>query len=321
MSLAYNVPTSLIILVIVAGMTSGFAQQAKMLELEPTDDAYVVSDLNDPTDKLGFRTLNTGNFKFLKVWYAWNVTGAQDNKIVSLAYLNFDLSALNPDQITSAKLKMYAQNTTLTGVSRLVDVHVANMISWKESSLIYRDAPTFSANKTASVSVSDTGWYEWDLTKTVKEKAGSNITVVVLLQKLLNNREEQVVFTSKEADDRSLRPRLGIEMTTAPAVVADSSLDAMSLMIAGIAAGVGGGVAGFIFYRRRNQQRSSLQVSSQTSETSLDLCPNCGKSVLEDFNVCPFCELDLRKIKCTSCGKDISKDYKVCPYCGNKINP
>jgi len=318
----HKVLAFLIIPVMIASVAVGFAQQSKIIELEPTDDAYVVGDLNDPADSLGLRTLNTGNFKFLKVWYAWNVTGAQDKKIVSLAYLNFDLSGLNPDQISSAKLKIYMQNVTLTGISRFVDVHVANVSPWEESSLVYRNAPSFSANKTASASVSVIGWYEWDLTKTVKEKTGSNFTVVVLLQKLLQNKEEQVVFTSKETDDPTLIPRLVIERSTTPAAVGDSGLTWMPAMIVGIAVGVGGAAAGFIFYRRRNQQGSTLHVSSQIpKETSPNLCPNCGKSISKDFNVCPFCEYDLRKIKCANCGKDISKDYKVCPYCSSKINP
>ena len=34
-----------------------------------TDDAFVISDLNDPRDEQGFSKTNTGKLDFLKVWY------------------------------------------------------------------------------------------------------------------------------------------------------------------------------------------------------------------------------------------------------------
>jgi len=319
--LLYNAFILLTILIPSTIITPGFAQQDKILELTPTDDAYVVSDLNDPIDKLGLRTLNTGNFKFLKVWYAWNVTGAETMKIVSLAYLKFDLSDVTQDRVSSAKLKMYALNMTLTGVSRFIDVHVGSMSPWRESTLTYPDAPSFPADPFATTSISLPSWYEWDVTDAVKEKAGSDLTLVMLMKRLINNTEEQVVFASKDTDDRSLMPRLVIETTAEASTSVSSSGDVMPILAAGIAAGAGGGAAGFMVYRRRNQQRSTLQISSDApKETSPELCPNCGKKISKDFSVCPFCEHDLRQIKCAACGKDISKDYRVCPYCGTKIN-
>lgn len=47
-------------------------------------------------------------------------------------------------------------------------------------------------------------------------------------------------------------------------------------------------------------------------------CISCGKSVEEDFDICPYCGKTLA-LKCTSCGMRISSDWKVCPYCKEDI--
>ena len=133
--------------------------------------------------------------------------------------------------------------------------------------------------------------------------------------------EKQVVFVSKDADGLTLRPRLVIETSTVGSTSVSGSGDSISLIAAAMAVGAGGGTDGFIFYRRWNQQRSTLQLSSRSEEAStLEHCPKCGKEISKDFKICPFCEYDPRHLKCDSCGRDISKDYKVCPYCGTKIN-
>ncbi len=299
---------------------------AKTMELAPTDDAYVVADFSDPTNKQGLQALNTGNSTFLRVWYSWNATDA-GNKILSIAYLNFDLSGLNRDQISSARLDMYAQNVMLTGNSRLVGVYIAPSSPWKESTLTYQNKPNFSRNGTATVSVSLPGWYGWDLTSVVKEKAGSKLTVAVLLKDILNKNQEMVVFTSKE-DDPAHAPRLVID-TSAGSSLLDSDYS-IRVLGAGITLAIGGGLVGFILYRRRNKQRPIVQASQESSmssqvpseETSPEIsCPNCGNNVSKDSNICPSCGHELRQTKCASCGKDISMDHQVCPHCGSKINP
>ncbi len=228
---------------------------ANTMELAPTDDAYVVADFNDPANRLGLQTLNTGNFTFLRVWYAWNVTDA-GNKILSIAYLKFDLSGLNRDQVTSARLDMYAQRVQLTGDSRFINVYIASMSSWKESTLTYQNKPSFSTNPAATLTVSIPGWYGWDLTSAVKDKAGSKLTVAVLLKDILNKNQEMVVFTSKEGDPAHA-PRLVID-TSAGSSLLDSDYS-IRILGAGITLAIGGGAVGIILYRRRNKQRSIVQ--------------------------------------------------------------
>ncbi len=234
------------------------------MELLPTDDAYVVTDINDPMKKQGLQTLNTGNLTYLRVWYAWNVTEAH-NRILSVAYLKFDLSGLTQDQIASARLDMYAQNAMLTAGSRLVSVYMASTSSWRESTLIYQNKPNFSTDPIATVSISSPGWYGWDLTSAVKEKAGSQLTIAMLLQSILNKNQEMVVFTSKEGDPAH-SPRLVID-TSAGSSLLDSDYS-IRVLGAGITLAIGGGAVGFILYRRRNQQKSTSQVTSQESSVS-----------------------------------------------------
>ncbi len=226
-----------------------------------------------------------------------------------------------------ARLDMYAQNAMLTGDSRLVSVYIASTSSWRESTLIYQNKPNFSTDPIATVSISSPGWYGWDLTSAVKEKAGSQLTIAVLLQSILNKNQEMVVFTSKEGDPAHA-PRLVID-TSAGSSLLDSDYS-IRVLGAGITLAVGGGAVGFILYRRRNKQRPIVQASQESSmssqvpseETSPEIsCPNCGKNVSKDSNICPSCGHELRQTKCASCGKDISMDHQVCPYCGSKINP
>ena len=47
-------------------------------------------------------------------------------------------------------------------------------------------------------------------------------------------------------------------------------------------------------------------------------CFNCGKSVNNEYKVCPYCGSALNK-SCPNCGRNISPDWMVCPYCSQKL--
>jgi len=296
----------------ISTITVGLAQKTNIIEITPTDDAFVVAGLNDPDDVLGLQSRNTGNFTFQKIWYAWNVAAIPDAQILSIGYLNFDLSELNATKVSSAKLKMYAQNVTLTAPSRLVDVHITGPLPWDESTLVYTKAPTFSTNETDSTPISNPEtWYQWNLTSAVKENAGSNLSLAVIFKKLLDHNEEFVAFASKDSDDPTLRPKLVIETTivTAPAPISDDS----TITAAIIAAIAAGGIGGIIIFKKRKVQKTK-PLSKPIQAT----CPNCKKSISSDFNICPYCEYNL-KPKCKNCGKLISREFKVCPYCEYRV--
>jgi len=44
-------------------------------------------------------------------------------------------------------------------------------------------------------------------------------------------------------------------------------------------------------------------------------CPQCGKVVEEDWQVCPYCGARLAS-ECPECGKVTQPDWAACPYCG-----
>ena len=53
------------------------------------------------------------------------------------------------------------------------------------------------------------------------------------------------------------------------------------------------------------------------------ICKSCGKSVGNDFKLCPYCgnkleENAINEKVCKSCGKTIKSDFQLCPYCGSK---
>lgn len=47
-------------------------------------------------------------------------------------------------------------------------------------------------------------------------------------------------------------------------------------------------------------------------------CPNCHKSITDDYAVCPYCATVL-KPKCPNCGKEVAPDFKNCPYCAAQL--
>jgi predicted amidophosphoribosyltransferase len=44
-------------------------------------------------------------------------------------------------------------------------------------------------------------------------------------------------------------------------------------------------------------------------------CPQCGKAVEEEWQVCPYCGAKLAS-ECPGCGKATEPDWVACPYCG-----
>lgn len=186
----------------------GFAY-AETVELEPTDDAYVVADLNDVNDVAGFKKINTGDLDFLKIWYGYDVT-ENNNRIVSPAYLKFDLTNYSADDIESAHLKMYANDLALISDSKVLSVYAIRDASWTEESLTYENASTPPIVTESQVSVSNPGWYEWDLTSHAKEWAGSNMSIMVFFETLSTNQEELIIFTSKESENVLEHPSLKI---------------------------------------------------------------------------------------------------------------
>lgn len=48
---------------------------------------------------------------------------------------------------------------------------------------------------------------------------------------------------------------------------------------------------------------------------SIPVCPNCERSVRDEFIFCPECGTVLRR-SCVSCGRLVDADWNLCAYCG-----
>ncbi|MQY67102.1 MAG: hypothetical protein GH159_02105, partial [Dehalococcoidia bacterium] len=108
------------------------ASVTKSLVIDVTEDAYVVTDVNDPEDTYDIMNENYGDLEFVKAWYLWNVVQeevipevaegeeavpelveVEYERIVSVIYLKFDLTELEDMEIESAMLQLYALNVAL----------------------------------------------------------------------------------------------------------------------------------------------------------------------------------------------------------------
>ena len=47
----------------------------------------------------------------------------------------------------------------------------------------------------------------------------------------------------------------------------------------------------------------------------LFLCPNCHRSIEDDYLFCPYCKTKV-KDSCPRCDKPVDKKFLLCPYCG-----
>lgn len=185
-----------------------FADGLNTIQILPTDDTIVISDLNDPDDVQGFKKIISGDLNILPVTYSWNFNDTPQ-QLVSPAYLKFDLSGIDYGEIQSATLQLYAQEIK-TVSNTAVSVFSIDDILWDESNLSFENVPLFNQTLSA-VNVVGPGWYEWDVTQYVKDNADSTISLALMFDNLQDNQEELIIFVSKESQDSSLTPILLIE--------------------------------------------------------------------------------------------------------------
>lgn len=274
----------LLILLLIAPLV---ANAVYTKELYPTDDAYIVADLLDPQDRLGLRSLNTGDFNFTKVWYAWNITG-RGEFIVSYGMMKFDLSDIRAADVISAQLELTALNVQLSGASREVVLFKGLNNTWSEDSVTFNNHPGFNPNITVSTTVLPMAkTYTWDLTDWVKKSAGSQLTLYISFKTLYRGSEEQVVFFSK--DFTKARPKLILELVGEPQQ--GMLLDPMLLAAIGVVAVLV--VIAFLGYRYVRGRPAKPKKRKRAVKKGI--CPNCKKPVSEEFKLCPYCGYQLKK--------------------------
>lgn len=171
------------------------AVQAEQTILIPTDDAYILANLQDTEDDQELRNFNSGNLDHLKVGY--NIDTETKNSIVSISLLKFDLSNLSEKDIGSAKLRLYVDAVKLT-TPQEIGLYLVNDIQWDESTITYDTVPPFSDLITSAM-INSTHWYEWELGDSLKNKAGESIGFMLSFVTVHLDDEEIIIFTSKDS--------------------------------------------------------------------------------------------------------------------------
>ncbi|MDE1729020.1 MAG: DNRLRE domain-containing protein, partial [Thaumarchaeota archaeon] len=249
---------------------------SSITEIAPTDDAYVVADSYDPQDRQGFQHTNTGHLPFLKAWYAWDVTKAGKERIISITYLKFNLTKIN-GPIESASLVLHPFVVNLTVQSRPVDIYTGLNSNWNESSIVFVGAPAFSTadNSTDFISNSDVNKsVSWDVTRQVRSHEDSLLTLALVLRNSYPHNEELVDFYSKEASDPNVQPDLIVvtqpqsqvtQMTDTNSGTGNTSMS--SSEYAYFAITIAAIVTGFIVLKRKNKHRKTPAEDKVVTKT------------------------------------------------------
>ncbi len=61
-------------------------------------------------------------------------------------------------------------------------------------------------------------------------------------------------------------------------------------------------------------QKSLEEEALLQSLEDMPQCPGCGRSIKEDWIICPNCHTRLKK-HCHQCGKPLELSWNICPYC------
>lgn len=182
--------------------------QEDIIELIPTDDAYVLVNLQDPQDIQELRKLNSGDLNHLKIGYAIN-TADTPNQNLSTALLKFNLGDLSNKQIDSAKLRLYADQLQLSEPQD-VGVFLVNNSTWNESTITYENMPSFS-DLISTVTIDSVDFYQWDLKDVIKQNIDSQLSLMVSFVTLLPNTEDIIIFASKDSSLPDYYPTLIIQ--------------------------------------------------------------------------------------------------------------
>lgn len=71
--------------------------------------------------------------------------------------------------------------------------------------------------------------------------------------------------------------------------------------------------------KKRKKKGGSAAAPASGGSTAIvsDLnCGSCGKAIMPDFNLCPYCGTALKR-SCANCGKELQPGWKMCPFCGS----
>ena len=64
----------------------------------------------------------------------------------------------------------------------------------------------------------------------------------------------------------------------------------------------------------RGENKETANENIEVTETAKKTCTNCGKDLMPEWVICPFCKTETGPKLCT-CGKELDREWLVCPYC------
>jgi hypothetical protein len=128
--------------------------QSTTLTLKPVADSYVYQS-NPSTN------------------YGSNTALRLDGSPVMRSYLRFNLSGLNGQPVTSAKLRLYANSSSSVGLN----VNTLADNSWQESNITYANAPAPGSLIKAAGKFSKSTWVTVDITSYVQSEGSINLVL------------------------------------------------------------------------------------------------------------------------------------------------
>ena len=185
--------------------------QSDIIKIIPTDDAYVIADLNDKIDVSGLKQTNSGSDELINMISAWNITENQST-VVSVAYLKFDLSEYETESIQTATLYMFAKDVVLDNSPKNIALIFVDDDNWNESEITYLQRPFFSTTIDAISVISEPNkWYSWDITEVIKKNKDSEISLALTFETGKDFTSDLVTFYSKESNITENVPYLEIK--------------------------------------------------------------------------------------------------------------
>ena len=119
------------------------------------------------------------------------------------SYMKFDLSSCQGTTVTSAKLRLYKNGNS---TSHVINAFSCSDDSWLESTLCWNNRAAKGTSQ-ASLSVQNTGWYEWNITSYVNTEFTGNKVVTVIMSEE-NNLNIWTQWWTKEKSATTYDPRL-----------------------------------------------------------------------------------------------------------------
>lgn len=153
-------------------------------KFEPADDTPT-ENIITPTDdaSISYRNSQSNYGKEPELFVDGNPQEA--------ALMKFDISSLDTATMTSATLKVYAIDGSMSGGR----FHVIDGVDWDEDTITWGNSPSSNTLAAELTRVTEDGWYQVDLTDALKDVVGDSVTILID-----SEHSNRLVYSSKEGE-------------------------------------------------------------------------------------------------------------------------